>query len=96
VTGGRERRRRNLLDDLKERRGFKLLNDDDVQNKPFTPSPSHLAAESESFRFRVKICSRSALSAGPENYFHREPNSLLAAPYTGAETCRTSRCKTES
>jgi hypothetical protein len=40
-----------------------------VQINPFTPSPSHSATDSQSFRFIVKIFSRSALARGPEKNF---------------------------
>ena len=35
-----------------------------VQINPFRPSPSHSATQSQSFRFSVKIFSRSALAGG--------------------------------
>jgi hypothetical protein len=51
-----------------------------VQINPFRPSPSHSVTDSQSFRFSVKIFSRSALiGGGGGHFFHRDPNQLSAA-----------------
>jgi hypothetical protein len=51
-----------------------------VQINPFRPRPSHSATESQSFRFSVKILSRSAVAARPEESFHQVSKPLAAAP----------------
>jgi hypothetical protein len=40
-----------------------------VQTKSFTPSPSHLATDSQSVRFSVNIFSWDFLAAGARKYF---------------------------
>jgi hypothetical protein len=54
-----------------------------VEINSFRPSPSYSAADSQSFRFSVKICSRSVPTwgggGGTKTCFHWDPNPLSAA-----------------
>jgi hypothetical protein len=51
-----------------------------VQINPFRQSPSHSATERQSFRFSVKICSRSALAGGSEKVPPPKPDPSVGRP----------------
>jgi hypothetical protein len=51
-----------------------------VQINPFRPTPSHSATRGQSFRFSVRIFSRSAIARGPEIISSPGPEPPLGGP----------------